>query len=1299
MSQTASRQVSRFARLQAWYLLLALAGTGLLISMAWQHFYSEARENAEADLAVIAELKARDVENWLRDKRNGALQPASGYLTTGLLHWQQAQRSPAADAALRERLAFYQQRHPEAIRVTLYDAQASFLISTDPAIHHDKHRLDVLRLNASPVINQSEILDFHFEARAGAHLAIISPLLDATPQGIRRVGYVLMELDPRRQLFRSIQRWPASSRSGESLLWQQQEDYVELVSPLRFEPDALPGKRLPLSDLQASPAQLAARQPVSTPGKDYRQVEVLRNTHPVAGTNWWIVTKIDAKEVFAPALSNSLKFSVLLLGLLALCCVLFIQNQRRNLNLASQRQAEAEEARLRAFIDAVPESLSMLHVDGQIIIANETAACRLGRSAAELVGQNIYTLLPPDLAASRQDAIREACGSNKIIALKDKRDGIEFLCMIYPLGDAQHVVIFATDITARSAAECARDAAINTLQSFIDHLPGTAFVKDHESRILIANQGFQTLLGLNPADMIGKLSSEIFPGEFGEKIVADDLRILAAGQTEVLAESFNGRVYESTKFVIPRDNAPPALGGITLDVTARHQAEAQLRESEERLRSLADSMPDGYLYQVVSLADGARQFTYLSSGVERIHGIPASDILADARRLYASIDPAQIPSINVEEARCHEEKRDFCMEFRARRADGQYGHCLVRSRPRSGPDGTLIWDGVVQDITAIKESERQLALQNQRAAALLELPDASERLDEAGFMSFAQDVAERLTGSQIAFIHFVHEDQEHIELVAWSHNTLAHYCKAAHDKHYPISQAGIWAEAARQEAPVVVNDYASAPGKRGLPEGHSHLQRLISVPVIEDGKVRMLAGVGNKVEDYTELDVESMQLIANETWRIVRKRRAERQVKQLAQVVEASPAVCLRWRPEPGWPVLLVSENVRSWGYSPEQLVSGEILPQSLIHPDDAGRCAAEVEGWIRHHIDEYAQEYRLRRSDASYLWIREESRLTRGVGGEVLHIDSVLNDISERKAHELQLADKLAAEQALSKRLEEAHNQLLQSEKLAAIGQLAAGVAHELNNPIGFVHSNLGTLTEYATALIELCDAYTTLIDDQHPECEQLAEIRRIKQDQDYSYLRGDIFPLLDESREGLVRVRKIVQDLRDFSRTGNQDWGLADLHKGLESTLNIVANELKYKCTVKKEYGELPEVMCVISQINQVFMNLLVNAAQAIETQGEIVLKSGMEDEEHVWISISDTGKGIEPEHLNRIFDPFFTTKPVGVGTGLGLSLVFGIINRHHGRIEVESEPGQGCTFRMLLPIRQYQETATSTPGEEKS
>ncbi|MFA7281195.1 MAG: ATP-binding protein, partial [Sterolibacterium sp.] len=174
-------------------------------------------------------------------------------------------------------------------------------------------------------------------------------------------------------------------------------------------------------------------------------------------------------------------------------------------------------------------------------------------------------------------------------------------------------------------------------------------------------------------------------------------------------------------------------------------------------------------------------------------------------------------------------------------------------------------------------------------------------------------------------------------------------------------------------------------------------------------------------------------------------------------------------------------------------------------------------------------------------------------------------------------------------------------------------------------------------------------------------------------------------ESREGLMRVKKIVLDLKDFSRTGGEEeWKWADVQHGLESTLSVVWNELKYKCEVIKEYGQLPPILCLPTQLNQVFMNLLVNAAQAIETHGIVTIRTGQE-EDQVWVEVADSGKGIAPENLAHLFDPFFTTKPVGQGTGLGLAVSYSIIEKHHGRIEVHSELGKGATFRVWLPVRQ--------------
>jgi len=272
--------------------------------------------------------------------------------------------------------------------------------------------------------------------------------------------------------------------------------------------------------------------------------------------------------------------------------------------------------------------------------------------------------------------------------------------------------------------------------------------------------------------------------------------------------------------------------------------------------------------------------------------------------------------------------------------------------------------------------------------------------------------------------------------------------------------------------------------------------------------------------------------------------------------------------------------------------------------------------------------------------------------------------------------------QRALIKRLQQAQDQLLQSEKMASIGQLAAGVAHEINNPVGFVNSNIGTLQKYVQQLLTVLEVYEQaepLLDG-----DALKVIQSARQQADIEFLKEDVLALVQESHQGLTRVKQIVQDLKDFSHVDEGEWQHTDLHQGLDSTLNIVNNEIKYKAKLVKEYGDLPPVECQAPQLNQVFMNLLVNAAHAMEQRGVITIRTGAE-QGWVWVEISDTGKGIAPEHLKRIFDPFFTTKPVGSGTGLGLSLSYGIVEKHGGRIEVDSEPGKGTTFRVWLPMHQ--------------
>jgi PAS domain S-box-containing protein len=409
---------------------------------------------------------------------------------------------------------------------------------------------------------------------------------------------------------------------------------------------------------------------------------------------------------------------------------------------------------------------------------------------------------------------------------------------------------------------------------------------------------------------------------------------------------------------------------------------------------------------------------------------------------------------------------------------------------------------------------------------------------------------------------------------------------------------------------------------------------------------------------------------------------------RLQYLIDNTPAIIYCSVPSGDFKMTFVSNNAFNvLGYRPEQMVADPNFWFDHIHPDDAPHIFSSLA--LLFSEGQRVYEYRFRIHDGSYLWMHDALRLIRDEHGTPLEVIGSLTDITLLKRMEEDLKAKGIEQQELINELGTAHEQLLQSEKMASIGQLAAGIAHEINNPVGFVNSNMGALKNYVNTLLDVIDQYEKAA-APHPDLS--ARLTELRAQADLDFLKEDLVDLVRESMEGLKRVKDIVQALKDFSHAGETEWQVADLHHGLDSTLNIVGNEIKYKARVDKQYGTLPPVTCLASQLNQVFMNLLVNAAHAMRGEGVITLRTGAADG-WVWIEVEDNGAGIAPENLKRIFEPFFTTKPVGSGTGLGLSLSYGIVNRHGGRIDVASTLGQGTRFTVHLPVQPPQ--AVSTDG----
>ena len=466
------------------------------------------------------------------------------------------------------------------------------------------------------------------------------------------------------------------------------------------------------------------------------------------------------------------------------------------------------------------------------------------------------------------------------------------------------------------------------------------------------------------------------------------------------------------------------------------------------------------------------------------------------------------------------------------------------------------------------------------------------------------------------------------------------------------------------------------------------------MPIVSEEKLpailNMLTGLARQIALQSLSEHRAKEAYAN-VERQVNERTAELHASAhlLRHVTSQVPGMVyqFRLRPDGSSCIPYTSEGIRDiFGVNPEDVVDDISKAFSAVHPEDIKAMFTSIQKSAQTQTP-WHHEFRVKFDDGTTLWALGNSRPAPEPDGSTLW-HGFITDITNRKqaeAESLRLIERLTNAndelKSLNVKLEQAKGQLLQSEKMAAIGQLAAGVAHEINNPIGFINANLSALKKQADDLLHVIGTYELAEPVLAGNAELMAAISQAKATADLDFVQEDMTNLINESLEGVHRVKKIVDNLKDFSRVDTAEWQHANLENGLESTLNIVWNELKYKAEVRKIYAGLPEIECIASQLNQVFMNLMVNAAHAIAERGVITLRTGF-DANAVWVEIEDDGVGIPPENLKRIFEPFFTTKPVGKGTGLGLSLAYGIVRLHQGALDVRSEPGQGAIFRVTLP-----------------
>ncbi|ALF55768.1 histidine kinase [Nostoc piscinale CENA21] len=439
--------------------------------------------------------------------------------------------------------------------------------------------------------------------------------------------------------------------------------------------------------------------------------------------------------------------------------------------------------------------------------------------------------------------------------------------------------------------------------------------------------------------------------------------------------------------------------------------------------------------------------------------------------------------------------------------------------------------------------------------------------------------------------------------------------------------------------------------------------------------------------------------IVGSTLNITARKQAEAELQAsqhfIQRIANSSPNVLYIFDLEEQRNVYANKEIATMLGYSIEmiQQMGDKVIP-TIVHPDDLAIVIQNHQKIATAHDgDIFEVEFRIKRHNGEWSWLyTRETPFTRNADGKVKQVLGVSTDITERKQAVLQLQQQAQNLKNTLLELQRTQSQLIQSEKMSSLGNMVAGVAHEINNPVNFIHANLIPASEYTQDLLRLVELY-----QQHfpePPAEIQAEISHI----DLEFLKTDLVKLLQSMQVGTQRIREIVLSLRNFSRLDEAEFKQVNIHEGIESTLMILHNRLKCKpnhpeIIVTKEYSKLPLIECYPGQLNQVFMNILSNAIDALDEafvgeQGQILIRTEVVNSNRIAIRISDNGLGITQPVLAKLFDPFFTTKDVGKGTGLGLSISYQIVvDRHGGKLYCNSVPKQGAEFVIEIPITQPQ------------
>jgi len=796
----------------------------------------------------------------------------------------------------------------------------------------------------------------------------------------------------------------------------------------------------------------------------------------------------------------------------------------------------------------------------------------------------------------------------------------------------------------------------NLLLAVIDSTPTALFVKDIQGRYMMLNAAGASIIGKSVDEIIDRDDSELFPPEIAGNIRRTELQIMTDGETQAIEEELpvkgNLRTFLSTKSAY-RDWLGNISGIVSIarDITESKQAEIANRS----LAAILEATPD-----FVGICDLEGRPIYINKAGRKMVGIDENEDISN--RQVAEFTAASARSTLNQAIATAISGGFWSGETTFVSASGLEIPISQVIISHSEPGDKLPYiSTIARDISDRFQAEQALQLSQARFAGILEIAeDAIISVDAAQKIILFNQGAERIFG--------------------WTA-----------------------AEAIGQSLSLLLPEAVAAP--------HSHLVTNFGGGAKQARKMGSRKEIFGRRRDGTEFPAEasiSKLEVAGETifTAILRDVTASRQAEEFVRLSEeryrslAMATAQLVWTTDGQGKPIALSDWMAYTGQSLEEATDNLA---SAIHPDDR---AITTQAWMRAAETKglYEVEHRLRAADGSYrhFWVRgvpvlaEDGSIREWVGTHTDITDRVLV-LEALKQSEGQYRSQAAKLEKAVRELHQTQTQLIQTEKISSLGQLVAGVAHEINNPINFIYGNITHATEYAADLLGLLHLYQEKYPNPVPEIVEAAA------DLDIDFLMEDFTKILDSMKLGADRIRDLVVSLRNFSRLDESQMKLVDIHEGIESTLLILqhrikGNPLRPAIEIIKEYGNFPKVECYVGQLNQVFMNLLGNAIDALEdynrkrSSKEIYANpnririSTSANSRTLTIRIADNGVGINQEVIGKLFDPFFTTKPVGKGTGLGLSISYQIIvEKHRGKLQCISAPGEGAEFVIEIPLSQ--------------